>query len=257
MNKFFKLSLGSLVLAGAAGAAIAAPEVKQVTEARAVDARTTRVRIEGLVSLKVRKGDVARLVITGDPRWVARTVSVQKGDIISIDMETQNGTMVSGKSVSAELTLPQLREVVSESLGSTDIRGFSGTDLHLALDGAGSMKVVCNYRNVNAKLGGLGSMNIEGGDSDTYDVDLHGAGYVTLAGTTKSLKASLGGLGGLDARNFESQSVDLDMSGLGNAVVHARQNANLNLSGMGSVTVFGKPAARKVSVDGLGNVNWK
>ncbi|MFD2368209.1 GIN domain-containing protein [Pseudoduganella sp. GCM10020061] len=257
MNTFFKMSMSALVLATAAGAAVAGQEHKHVTETRPVDARTVRVKVEGLVSLKVRQGDVARLVITGDPRWVSKTVAVQKGDTINIDTEMQSGNVVSHKSVSAELTLPQLREVVSESLGATDIRGFSGTDLHLALDGAGSMKVVCNYRNVNAKLGGLGSLNIEGGDSDSYDVDLHGAGYVTLAGSSKTLKASLGGLGGLDARRFESLSVDLDMSGLGNAVVHARQNANLNLSGMGSVTVFGKPAARKVSVDGLGNVNWK
>lgn len=257
MNMFFKMGLGSLVLAGAASTAIAAPEHKHVTESRPVDARTVRVKVEGLVSLKVRQGDVARLVITGDPRWVSKTVAVQKGDSIHIDTDVQNGYVGSHKSVSAELTLPQLREVVSESLGSTDIRGFTGSDLHLALDGAGSMKVVCNYRNVNANLGGLGSLNIEGGDSDNYDVNLRGAGYVTLAGTGKTLKASLGGLGGLDARRFESMSVDLDMSGLGNAIVHARQNANLNLSGMGSVTVFGKPAGRKVSVDGLGNVNWK
>ncbi|HEY1042576.1 MAG TPA: DUF2807 domain-containing protein [Telluria sp.] len=257
MNMFFKMSIGTLLLAGAASTAIAGPEHKHVTESREVDARTVRVKVEGVISLKVRQGDVARLVITGDPRWVAKTVALQKGDSLYIDTEMRSGNVVSHKSVSAELTLPQLREVVSESLGSTDIRGFSGSDLHLALDGAGSMKVVCNYRNVNAKLGGLGSLNIEGGDSENVDVDLHGAGYVTLAGTAKTLKASLGGLGGLDARRFESRNVDLDMSGLGNAVVHARDQANLNLSGMGSVTVFGKPAGRKVSVDGLGNVNWK
>jgi hypothetical protein len=49
----------------------------------------------------------------------------------------------------------------------------------------------------------------------------------------------------------------LDLSGLGNAIVTAHQNANLNLSGMGSVTVYGKPLNRKVSVDGLGKVSWK
>ena len=47
------------------------------------------------------------------------------------------------------------------------------------------------------------------------------------------------------------------MSGLGNASVLARQNAVLNLSGLGSVTVYGKPPRRTVSVDGLGKVSWK
>ena len=45
--------------------------------------------------------------------------------------------------------------------------------------------------------------------------------------------------------------------GLGNAIVNARSNAKLSLSGLGSVVVYGKPANRDVSVDGLGKVSWK
>lgn len=257
MNMFTKLGMGVLMFAACNGTALASPEVKYVTETRPVDARTMRVKVEGIVSLKLRQGEPAKLVIVGDPRWVAKTVTTQKGDVLVIETEMKNGSFSSRHGVSAELILPHLREVVSESLGSTDVRGFSGNDLHLALDGAGSMKVVCNYKTVRANLGGLGSLNIDAGASEHYDVNLRGAGYVTLTGSSKSLKATLGGLGGLDARRFETDDVQLDMSGLGNATVNARQNANLNLSGMGSVTVFGKPPARKVSVDGLGNVNWK
>lgn len=257
MNMFSKLGMGVLMFAACHGTALASSDEKHVTETRPVDARTTRVKVEGVVSLKLRQGDPARLVISGDPRWVARTITTQNGDVLVIETEMKNGSFSTRHGVSAELTLPHLREVVSETLGSTEVRGFSGSELHLALDGAGSMKVVCNYKKVRANLGGLGSLNIDAGDSDHYDVNLRGAGYVTLTGSSKSLKATLGGLGGLDARRFETQDVQLEMSGLGNAVVNAKQNANLNLSGMGSVTVFGKPQARKVSVDGLGNVNWK
>lgn len=256
MNMFSKLGLCALTLSVSCSA-VASPNARHVTETRPVDARTTRIKVDGVVALRIRKGNVARLVITGDPRWVGRTTAMQSGDTMTIDTETGNGSLTTRHGVSAELTLPHLREVISESLGSTDIRGFSGDDLRLALDGAGSMNVVCNYRKVSANLGGLGSMKIDGGDSERYDVNLRGAGYVTLTGSGKWLKATLGGLGGLDARRFETESVDLDMSGLGNAVIYASHNANLNLSGMGSVTVFGKPHTRKISVDGLGNVNWK
>jgi hypothetical protein len=47
------------------------------------------------------------------------------------------------------------------------------------------------------------------------------------------------------------------LSGLGNATVNARDSATLSLSGLGSVTVYGKPQNRNVSVDGLGKVSWK
>ena len=56
---------------------------------------------------------------------------------------------------------------------------------------------------------------------------------------------------------FAADTVNVDLSGLGNASVTAHQNANLSLSGLGSVTVYGKPLNRKVSVDGLGKVSWK
>jgi hypothetical protein len=100
-------------------------------------------------------------------------------------------------------------------------------------------------------------MQLQGLNAEGVDLRLSGAGYVTLRGTSKWLKADLGGLGGLDAQGFTADTVSVDLSGLGNATVTAHQNANLNLSGMGSVTVYGKPLNRKVTVDGLGKVSWK
>jgi hypothetical protein len=92
--------------------------------------------------------------------------------------------------VRAELTLPMLREVVSEGVGTTDISGFSGDELELTLDGAGSMKVNCDYKNLKADLGGVGSMNLWVSENDNVDLDLRGAGYITLGGRSKMLKAS-------------------------------------------------------------------
>lgn len=228
-----------------------------VTETRTVDARVVRVKLDGAIDLKLRQGAVPSLVITGDKKWLDKTTTIQSGDTLNIDTEMRGLKMHHLPGLRAELTLPQLREVSSESVGSTEIRGFSGDEIDLVLDGAGSMKMNCNYRMVNASLGGVGSMHIAGIDAEGIDVHLRGAGYVTLVGRSKWLKAELGGLGGLDAEKFSVESVNLELSGLGNATVNAKTNANLNLSGMGSVTVYGKPLNRTVSVDGLGKVSWK
>jgi hypothetical protein len=254
MNRYFPFGLAALLYA-MFGNALGAPV--DATETRNVDARVVRIKLDGVVDLKLRYGPVPTLVLTGEQRWLDKVTTVQNGDMLSIDTEGHGFRMGRHPSLLAELTLPNLREVTSESLGKTDISGFTGDELHLALDGAGAMKVACNYRVVTAVLGGLGSMNIQGVTTDGIDLSLRGAGYVTLAGHSKWLKASLGGLGGLDAQQLEVDSVDLELSGLGNARVTARQSAKLNLSGMGSVTVYGKPAERTVSVDGLGHVKWK
>jgi hypothetical protein len=241
----------------ALGAAMASP-ADTATETRVVDARVLRVKLDGMIDLKLKQGAVAALVISGERALLSKTTTEQRGDTLTIGTEAKGFKLGhNANSLRAELTLPQLREVSSDSVGWTDISGFSGDELDLKLDGAGSMKVNCSYRLVTAVLGGVGSMNIQGGNYDGIDLSLRGAGFVTLKGGAKWLKASLGGLGGLDAQYFQVDTVNLDLSGLGNASVWARQNANLNLSGLGSVTVHGKPVNRSVSVDGLGKVSWK
>lgn len=252
MNKFFKLGLVAVALTPIFGIATAAPDA---SETRKVDARVVRVKLEGLVDLRIRQGAAPMLVLSGDSGVVARTTTVQRGDTLHIDTEAHGEGR--HRKLHAELTLPELREVASESVGTTEIRGFTGDEIELSLDGAGSMKMWCNYKRVTATLGGVGHMNLADLDSEGVDLNLNGAGYVKLSGRSKWLKADMGGLGGLDARGFSAGSVDLDMSGLGNATVSASQSATLSLSGLGSVTVYGKPLNRKVTVDGLGKVSWK
>jgi hypothetical protein len=253
MNKTFSLGVAALGFWACSGMAQGAPEL--ATETRAIDARVVRVKLDGVVDLRIRQGSPASLTLSGDPRWVARTVTVQRGDTLSIDTDI-HGRMRMG-ALHAELTLPALRELRSESLGTADVSGFSGDELDLSLDGAGSMRISCQYRMVSASLGGVGSMQLQSLGGEGVDLNLHGAGLVTLSGHARWLKADLGGVGNLDAQQFGADSVNVDLSGLGNASVTARQNAILNLSGMGSVTVYGKPLNRKVAVDGLGKVSWK
>jgi hypothetical protein len=228
-----------------------------ISESRPLDARVVRVKLDGVIDLKLRQGAVAELVLIGERKFIARTITSQSGDTLTIETDNHSVKFSRRNMLRAELTLPRLRALRSDSVGSTEVFGFNGDEIDLTLDGAGAMKIVADYKIVNASLGGIGSMNIQSGNSERVDLNLHGAGYVTLIGRTKLLKASLGGLGGLDAEKFQADTVDLDMSGLGNATVLARRSALLNLSGMGSVTVYGKPQNRDVSVDGLGKVSWK
>lgn len=256
MMKVWQSGLIALSLVVGMGSAQARDE--QVRETRPVDAKVVRVKLDGAIDLKLRQGEAAALVISGDKRYVDKTMIVQHGETLMIDMDG-GGAFKLGKQnlLRIELTLPRLRELRTESIGSTEVSGFSGEDIDLALEGAGSLKMLSNYKTVHATLGGLGSLHLAGLDSEGVVLDLQGAGYVTLSGQAKWLKANMGGLGGLDAKALYTDSVNVDLSGLGNATVHARQNAHLNLSGLGSVTVYGKPQSKHVSVDGLGKVSWK
>jgi hypothetical protein len=252
MNKTLSIGLACVMLCGGSGAARAGAADDQ---ARPIDGRVTRVHVDGPVDLRIRQGRAAALLLTGDPRFFGNTVTEQRGDTLSIEPEGRAHGRLGALRV--ELTLPALREVISDSLGTTDIAGFSGDALELTLDGAGSMRVDSSYRMVTVSLGGVGSMQLQGMDAEGIKLNLQGAGLISLSGRAHWLKADLGGLGSLEARQLQVESVNIDLSGLGNAHVTARQNANLSLSGMGSVTVYGKPLNRKVAVDGLGKVSWQ
>jgi hypothetical protein len=231
-------------------------QAEEGIETRPVDARVERVKLDGVIDLRIRQGSVASLRISGDRRYLDKVTCVQSGDTLQLDTEIQ-GARLGRPSLRADLVLPRLRELVSEGLGASEVSGFTGDDLDVTLDGAGSMKLVAGYRRLRANLGGVGSMNVWVKDGDEVELDLRGAGYVTIGGRSRLLRASLGGLGGLNAQQFDADSVEIDLSGLGNATVNARTNLSLDLSGLGSVTVYGKPLNRKVSVDGLGRVSWK
>lgn len=255
MNHMMRLGATAALLGAVSGMTWAAPDT--ASETRTIDARVERVKLEGVVNLQIRQGTPAALILKGDARLVGRTTATQHGDMLAIGLEGRGASIGSSRGVQAELVLPSLRAVSSESVGSTTVNGFKGDTLEIDLDGAGSMNVSSQYRVITASLGGVGSLRIQDADSDSIDLDLGGAGYVSLSGRSRFLKAELSGLGGLDAQKCAVESVKIELSGLGNASVNARTSADLELSGMGSVTVFGKPANRKVVVDGLGKVNWK
>ena len=257
MKKYLKAAMLATVLcSGASPRAALAADV--ISESRSVDARAVNVDLDGLISLKIRQGPVASLTLYGEPEALKKVTVRQSGDTLSIGtVKTSTINIGTKRDLRAELTLPNLRALVSAGIGATDITGFSGDSLRLALEGAGSVKVNAQYRNVDVKLGGVGGMVVNTGSSDKVELHLNGAGRIEMIGQTKQLNASLGGVGSLDAQQLRAESVDVSMTGLGSASVYASTNANLTMSGLGSATVYGNPANRQSSARGLGSVRWQ
>ena len=251
-----KTTATALIAAALLAPAAAATAAERINEPRAIDARVAKIKLGGAVDLRIKQGATPSLVITGTRDMLDKVRTTQNGDTLTIEMEKVSFHWGKNSSLKAELTVPSMNEITSTGVGSTEVSGFSGGDLKISLDGAGSMNVNSQYKNVNARLGGVGSMTLNTGDADLIDLAMRGAGSLTITGNAKTLKATLGGVGSLDARKLTADAVDLDLSGLGGASVYAKTSANLNLSGLGSASVYGKPAHRNSNARGLGSVNW-
>lgn len=254
MNRFVNATM--MAVAMYANAAGAAPAGDIISESRAVDGRIVKVVLDGVIDLKIRHGAQAALVISGDRRYLPNVTVTQRGDTLRIGTDL-HGIHMSSPNLTAELTLPNLSELVSAGVGSAEVQGFSGEKLRVALDGAGAVHLRAQYRNVNANLNGAGSMTVDTGSADSVDLNLRGAGQMVVRGESRNLRARLGGVGSLDAQQLKSDSVDVDMTGLGGATVYAKTSASLRLTGLGSATVYGQPASRSASARGLGHVNWQ
>ena len=258
MNRIFSMAMVVAALAVPGAAALA----EQVTQERAIDARVVKVKLGGVINLRIKQGAAPSLVLIGEKGHVSRVTVVQTGDTLVIDTDNGNdrGWHFGGRDkhdVRAELTLPNLSELVSHGVGASEVQGFTGNEVRLSLDGAGSVKLTSQYRNVVARLGGVGSMTLNAGESDRVELKLRGAGHIAVNGYSKLLRANLGGVGSLDARQLRADTVDLDMSGLGGATVYAKTSANLKLSGLGSATVYGNPRNRSTDARGMGSVSWQ
>lgn len=254
MNKLLGTALMATTLSLTATAAMA----EDVKENRPVDAKVTRVKLGGVIELTVHQGATPALTISGDRRDVSRVITTQSGDTLQIDLEKGNYNFNRDRTkLTADLTVPNLAEFISNGVGSSRVVGFTGNSIKLSLDGAGAMTFDSRYREVDAKLGGVGGMTLNGLNAERVTLKMGGAGRMLVNGQTKVLNAKMSGVGGLEAESLRADSVELDMSGLGSASVYAKSAANVHLSGMGSANVYGNPATRKGDSSGMGKINWK
>jgi hypothetical protein len=254
MNKLLSAALAAASLALAAGPALADEAVR---ETRPVDAKVTKVKLGGVVDLVVLQGPTPSLEVLGDRRYIQRVTTVQRGDTLEIGTEsfsTRNERV--DHKLRAVLTVPNLAEFTSNGVGSSTVN-FNSDTVKLALDGAGAVAVHGNFRQIDARLGGVGAMSLKGVNAERIDLNLRGAGRMTVQGQARLLQAKLSGVGSLEAQGLQADTVDLALSGLGGASVHAKQAADVSLSGLGSATVYGNPAKRHASDNGLGSISWK
>lgn len=257
-------TLSAIVLAAStltAGLLPAAHAQETASESRTVDARVTRVRIDGVINVRLKQGATPSLTIFADRQLLPQIAADQNGDtlVISSRIDRRKGERWerNGKEVRAELTLPNLRELSSRGVGSSDAIGFTGEDLEIALDGSGSINIASQFKRVNARLAGVGSINLAAGDADKLEIQLPGAGHITATGKAKELDANVSGVGNLDARQLTVDTLRLGLHGVGGAVVTVKQTANVDLNGIGSATIYGQPANRNVTMNGLGKAVWK
>ena len=78
MHKLIGAAFMAITLSATTGAALA----QQISETRAIDARVMKVKLGGVIDLRVKQGSTPSLVISGDQRYVPKVLTTQQGDTL-------------------------------------------------------------------------------------------------------------------------------------------------------------------------------
>ena len=100
MHKYFKFALAALGLLALARLASAAPE--EANDTRSIDARVVRVKLDGMVDLRIRQGSPALLILRGDPRFLEKLSTVQSGDTLHIGTEMRGVRLQRARGLAGE-----------------------------------------------------------------------------------------------------------------------------------------------------------
>ena len=223
------------------------------SETRPVSSTVDAIRLDGPIDLTVRQGPSATLSVRGEQHLLGKIETRQEGNTIYI---STHGMLLTRRPLKAVLVLPSLVNLQVRGSGDSSVNGFGGERITLGLDGSGAVKFNGRFKQMSAMLHGSGELDLDGGTSDKVDVELNGSGDLKLVGTGRELRARLNGSGTVDAEQFKAEAVSLTLHGSGDASVSASASVEARIDGSGEARVFGRPAERKVSTHGSGELSF-
>lgn len=103
----------------------------------------------------------------------------------------------------------------------------------------------------------LGEVTVTGLDRASVEVRAEGVGEIELEGRVALLGIELVDLTEVRARHLTATEVDVFSDGVGDVTVTALERVDIENWGLGTITVYGDPASRRVVNDSVGEVKFR
>ncbi len=198
----------------------------------------TKLRIAGVIDLRLIQGDRPSLIIEGEEEAVDAISIDQNGDWLEISYEAESNLFFSVSTPKITLTLSSLEE--------------------LDFDGVGNFEMENDFMVDNIKIRGSGIGNIQLGlEAEEIDARFDIMGKVSLKGSAEEMSLRNDGMGQIDAEDLIVQNLFLSSNGIGKIDVHCENEMSISVNGIGSVTYSGDPTIIDRQINGIGNVTAK
>lgn len=227
-------------------------------------ATVTGLDVNGTITVDVRVGPAASLVVEADSNLLPFIRTDVRGDRLVVEKERSFHT---NNPVRVIYTVPRLTDVHHDGSGRLSLQDLNGGPLSLAQRGSGSVLLTGRVSSLDAQLNGSGSIDaatlqatsanlaVNGSgrlvvgrvDGERVNANLNGSGQLRVAGRVRDLMGRTTASGHLDLVDLVSEQADLSSSGSGGITANVKRSLVAQNGGSGGIRVYGNPAQQSVS----------
>jgi hypothetical protein len=202
-----------------------------------------RVRWTGYGELVIQQGETESLTIETDPNLLPKIVSdvehghleLGRGGTWKDQLNFAFETSLTRKPIYYRLTVRELSGLEIRGAGMIKALGISTDDLHL-------------------KANGPNRIQFDSLTTERLEVDLPMGGVVDMEGWVFEQKVSMKGPTLYRAQSLKSDRARIELSGPGEAVVNVRDELDVVIGGLGTVSYIGSPRIHR-KISGLGSLS--
>ena len=197
----------------------------------------TAVDVSSAFIVEITQSSSYSVLITADEQIFDNIEVTKTGNALSIGIEP--GIVISLSSLKAEITMPNLVELVLSGASRGTVEGFNSSESFMVgLSGASRLEMQDIYvGDIDVELSGASTLIAEGGGSDLVSI---------ISGASR-----------LDLTDFPIDNGDLNISGASQVTVNLVGTLDAAVDGASTLYYIGEPAMGDIDISGGSTINQK
>jgi hypothetical protein len=197
----------------------------------------TSVDVSSAFEVEITQSSSYSVLITADEKIFDNIEVSKTGTTLSIGIEP--GVVISVSTLKAEITMPNLVELVLSGASKGTIEGFSSSESFVV------------------ELSGASHLEMQDINVGNTDIALSGASTLIAEGSGNNLISIIGGASNLNLTNFPVTNSDLTVSGASQATVKLDGTLDAIVSGASTLHYIGDPIMGDIDISGGSTINKK
>lgn len=153
--------------------------------------RFTKIELRSAERLKVTRGDVVSVKISGDDNLLELIGTDVRGETLIIEPRSSYRTR---KSIVVEVTMPKLGALTMAGSGDAVIEAIDPNSFKLDIDGSGNVVATGTVDALEVEINGSGNADLPGVSAKRVEAEVNGSGNISV-GVVEALDAEINGSG--------------------------------------------------------------